>query len=217
MDLSEMENFYEGLQSEMTGIPPAMVFNLNETGDQNCADRKDIRIMVPALYEGRSIHVRCDRSLKRASLLACIAADGIFCSEWLSFLATPWNKNFMRSVPLLTASYWNIRRMILLPHNFLIRSSKMAKKSQLKSPFSLVPPLPVDALTWQILPRKASVRSPRLISRHIADFLSDSRREQIYKIPEILANRLQIFVTDLELISIVPLWSEALMVSRHDS
>jgi hypothetical protein len=78
MDFSKIENCYEGLQSEMTGIPSAMVFNLNETGHQDWADRKDIRVLVPVSYEGSSIHVICDRSSKRASLPVCIAVDGTF-------------------------------------------------------------------------------------------------------------------------------------------
>jgi hypothetical protein len=41
-----------------------------------------------------------------------------------------------------------------------------------------------------------------LISRHIADLHCDSLREQVYKITEILANELQISMTDAELSSI---------------
>jgi hypothetical protein len=62
MDFSEIEQFYEDLESEVTEIPPVMVFNLDETGHQDWADRKDIRVVVPVSYEGISIHVPCDRS-----------------------------------------------------------------------------------------------------------------------------------------------------------
>jgi hypothetical protein len=78
----------------------------------------------------------------------------------------------------------------------------MAKKAQPKCPVRLLPPLPVDELAWQILPDKFSARIIRLISRHITDLHCDSLREQVYKISEILANELQISVTDAELSSI---------------
>jgi hypothetical protein len=51
-------------------------------------------------------------------------------------------------------------------------------------------------------PNKFSARTTRLISRHIADLHSDSLREQVYKISEILANELQTSVRDAELSSI---------------
>jgi hypothetical protein len=78
----------------------------------------------------------------------------------------------------------------------------MTKKAQPKCPVRLLPPLPVDTLAWQILPDTFSARTTRLISRHIADLYCDSLREQVYKISEILANELQISVTDAELSSI---------------
>jgi hypothetical protein len=78
----------------------------------------------------------------------------------------------------------------------------MAKKTQPKCPVWLPPPLPVDELAWQILSDRFSARTTRLIPRHIADLHCDSLREQAYKISEILANELQIPVTDAELSSI---------------
>jgi hypothetical protein len=78
----------------------------------------------------------------------------------------------------------------------------MAKKAQPKRPVGLLPPLPVDELAWQILLDKFLARTTRLISRHIADLHCDSLSEQVYKISEILAEELQISVTDAELSSI---------------
>jgi hypothetical protein len=77
----------------------------------------------------------------------------------------------------------------------------MAKKVQIKCQVRLLPPLPVDEFAWQILPDKFSARTTRLISRHIADLHCDSLREQVYKISEILANKLQISVTEAEMSS----------------
>jgi hypothetical protein len=76
------------------------------------------------------------------------------------------------------------------------------EKTQPKCPVRLLPPLPVDKLAWQILPDKFSARTTRLISSHIADLHCDSLREQVYNISEILANKLQISMTDAELSSI---------------
>jgi hypothetical protein len=64
VDFSKTEHFYEDLESEVTGIPPVMVFNLDETGHQGWADRKDIKVVVPVSYEGNSIHMPCGGSPK---------------------------------------------------------------------------------------------------------------------------------------------------------
>jgi hypothetical protein len=79
----------------------------------------------------------------------------------------------------------------------------MAKKAQPKYSLRLLPPLPVDELAWQILLDKFAARATGLISRHIAGLHCDSLREQIYKVSGILANELQISVTDAELSSIL--------------
>jgi hypothetical protein len=78
VDFSEIENFYEGLQSEVTGLPSAMEVNLNETGHQDWVDGKGLQAVVPVSYEDSSIHVPCDHSSKQASLLVCIGAYGTF-------------------------------------------------------------------------------------------------------------------------------------------
>jgi hypothetical protein len=78
VDSREIGECYDRLRSEVTGLPSAMVFNLDETGHQEWADKHDIRVVIPVSYESESIHVPCDRSSKRASLLVCIAADGTF-------------------------------------------------------------------------------------------------------------------------------------------
>jgi hypothetical protein len=62
----------------MTGILSAMVANLDETGRQDWADRKDIWVVAPVSYESNSFHVPCERCSKRPSLIVCIAADGTF-------------------------------------------------------------------------------------------------------------------------------------------
>jgi hypothetical protein len=71
-------DFDEGSHNDATGIPSAMVLNLDETLHQDWAYIKDIRIVVPVSCDGNSIHMSCDRSSKRTSLLVCIAADGTF-------------------------------------------------------------------------------------------------------------------------------------------
>jgi hypothetical protein len=78
LDPREVEEFYDRLRREVTGLPSAMTFNLDKTGHQDWADRKDIRVVVPLSDEGDSIYVPYDCSSKQASLLVCIAADGTF-------------------------------------------------------------------------------------------------------------------------------------------
>jgi hypothetical protein len=64
LDLREIGEFYDRLRGEMSGIPSAMFYNLDETGHQDWPDRKDICVVVPASYEHDSIYVACDRSSK---------------------------------------------------------------------------------------------------------------------------------------------------------
>jgi hypothetical protein len=95
----------------------------------------------------------------------------------------------------------------------IVRYFKMAQKSQPRSPSTMLPPLPFEALAWQVPPDKFPSRTVRLLSRHVSDLHCESLGEHVYKISELLANNLQSSVTDAELRS---LWQEGFMVAGND-
>ena len=53
-----------------------MVINLDESGFQDWADALKVKVIVPASYQGTEIPIPINRSIKRASLLAAITANG---------------------------------------------------------------------------------------------------------------------------------------------
>jgi hypothetical protein len=57
-------------------IPASFVFNVDESGCCEYADRREVRVLVPDDYEGDSIPVPVDRHSNRSTLVACITADG---------------------------------------------------------------------------------------------------------------------------------------------
>jgi hypothetical protein len=53
-DLREIRKSYDLSSGEVTGIPSAMLFNLDETGHQDWADRRSTRVVVPVSYQDDS-------------------------------------------------------------------------------------------------------------------------------------------------------------------
>jgi hypothetical protein len=72
----ELVEFYGRLRSVMTGLPADLVFNLDEAGYEEWADRTDIKVIVPESYDRDTVDVPYDRSYSRSSMLVCISAAG---------------------------------------------------------------------------------------------------------------------------------------------
>jgi hypothetical protein len=75
-DPAEVDKFYEALSRVLANTPSCLVFNCDEAGFQEWADRKEVTVIVPSYYSGEKIELPTDRSTKRCSLLGCICADG---------------------------------------------------------------------------------------------------------------------------------------------
>jgi hypothetical protein len=75
LDPGKMRDFYDRSSGEMAAIPSVMLFNLEQTGREDWADRQDIRVIVTVSYWGDSLDVPCDRSSKRLTRLVSIAVD----------------------------------------------------------------------------------------------------------------------------------------------
>jgi hypothetical protein len=72
----EIRAYFELLDHNVTGIPAAFSFNLDESGFQDWADRRERMVIVPATVHDDRVGIPADRSTKRSSLLLCIVADG---------------------------------------------------------------------------------------------------------------------------------------------
>jgi hypothetical protein len=75
-DEREIDNSYYRLESMITGAPGAIVSNVDEVGFDSWVDAKRIAVVVPADYVGSEIAVPMSRNDSRASIIACVAANG---------------------------------------------------------------------------------------------------------------------------------------------
>jgi hypothetical protein len=60
------------------GVPAHFVFNMDEIGHQDWADRQRKMCIVPASHDGTRVYSPLSRVGKRITLIACIACDGSF-------------------------------------------------------------------------------------------------------------------------------------------
>jgi hypothetical protein len=75
-DLNAIEEYFDSLQRTAEETPAAFVFNADETGFHDWADKHEICAIVPIEYQKEIIEIPVKRQGKRASLLGCISADG---------------------------------------------------------------------------------------------------------------------------------------------
>jgi hypothetical protein len=68
--------WYRALATKIEGVPRAFIYNVDETGCSDYADKREIRVLVPACCDATSVPVPIDRHAKRSTLTACIGADG---------------------------------------------------------------------------------------------------------------------------------------------
>jgi hypothetical protein len=92
--------------------------------------------------------------------------------------------------------------MILCTVNSGTSASITLAHSISRFPSTLLPPIYCETMAWQILPDKFPSRSIRLLSDHLPDLHCQSLHKQVYSTSELLANDLQISVTDAELSSL---------------
>lgn len=74
-----IKSFYEELARVLDGVPIGWLYNLDETGQQDFVDARELRVVVPAGSEAEEQAVyKVDRNGKRCTALHCIASDGTF-------------------------------------------------------------------------------------------------------------------------------------------
>lgn len=74
----QIRNFFAEALTIAEGVPSHFVFNMDEMGHQEWADRKEIICVVPIDHEGDHVCLPVPRTGKRITLLSCIALDGSF-------------------------------------------------------------------------------------------------------------------------------------------
>ena len=79
-DQEEIVEFFDELSSflEENRVPDSFCFNVDESGFQPWADRTPELVVIPVDAEDKKVFFPVDRSRKRASLVAAIAADGTY-------------------------------------------------------------------------------------------------------------------------------------------
>lgn len=75
-DITEIQSYFALLSENVDDVPAPFVFNLDESGFQDWADRRERTVIVPSTCSDDRIGMPIDRATKRSSLLLCIAADG---------------------------------------------------------------------------------------------------------------------------------------------
>jgi hypothetical protein len=60
----ELVDFYDRLRPVMTGLSSDLVYNLDESGSQEWADRTDIKVVVPNSFEPDVMDVTYNRAIK---------------------------------------------------------------------------------------------------------------------------------------------------------
>jgi hypothetical protein len=74
-DIAEIEMNCQMLTKNVSGDPVAFMFNVNESGFQDWADRGERTVIVSSTYTADKIEIPIDRDEKWSSVLICIAAD----------------------------------------------------------------------------------------------------------------------------------------------
>ena len=74
----DVEAFYNGLTTQLEGVHPGLIFNMDEMGVEMFADRKEIKVFMrpEAVPADGPVHVGVPRTRRRCTLVACISPDG---------------------------------------------------------------------------------------------------------------------------------------------
>jgi hypothetical protein len=75
-DEHEIDEYYSRIEAMITGVPAAIVYNVDEVGLGSWVDASRIAVVVPAEYTGSEIAAPRSRGDSRASMTACVAANG---------------------------------------------------------------------------------------------------------------------------------------------
>ena len=76
---NQLEENFNQLASEVNGIPPDFIFNLDEVGCHDFADAHDKYVIAPISFNESSTTYPVTRQNKRCSAIVCISLNGLAC------------------------------------------------------------------------------------------------------------------------------------------
>jgi hypothetical protein len=76
VDPAVLTEWYRSLAEKIQEVPRRFILNADETGCADFTDSREVKVIVPYDFERNSVPLPVDRHVKRATLTACIAADG---------------------------------------------------------------------------------------------------------------------------------------------
>lgn len=79
--LEEIIKYYDNLKEEVKGVPVGFLFNLDESGEIQFIDARNIYVIVPKELDVTTYPL--NKSIKRITLLHCIGSDGTSCDPLL--------------------------------------------------------------------------------------------------------------------------------------
>jgi hypothetical protein len=71
---TEIAEYFDTIERLLNGVLVKMVFNVDETGFQPWADKRNIAVVVPSEYPNSEIQIGVDRVGQRTSMIVCIGA-----------------------------------------------------------------------------------------------------------------------------------------------
>jgi hypothetical protein len=76
VNYQDIKDWYKELQSLIAKVPRDFIFNVDETGCDEYVDSKDVAVLIPTAHKGDKVDIPVHRQCKRATLTACVVADG---------------------------------------------------------------------------------------------------------------------------------------------
>jgi hypothetical protein len=75
----DIETYFTCLDEIIEGVPAHFIYNMDEMGHQEWADRQEKVCYVPKSHPHEHVYFPVSRTGKRITIVGCIAADGSFC------------------------------------------------------------------------------------------------------------------------------------------
>lgn len=77
-NMTDIDNYYTDLGVRVKDVPTSLVFDIDETGQDEYVDTHSMKVIVDSSYTKSFIKVPVRRSTKRSTLVHCICFDGTY-------------------------------------------------------------------------------------------------------------------------------------------
>jgi hypothetical protein len=86
INYNQIKAWYNELENLIKHVPRNFIFNVDESGCDEYVDFQNVTVVVPKVHKDATVDIPVQRQCKRATLTACVAADG---SSLLPFVILP--------------------------------------------------------------------------------------------------------------------------------